>query len=71
MLNLDLHKDELLESVTDLSPLLACLESAEETIFNEEEKKVIFLDYFFVLYRSLRVFLVTNKKSSHGKHIDI
>ncbi|XP_055515429.1 zinc finger and BTB domain-containing protein 40 isoform X1 [Leucoraja erinacea] len=41
LLNLYLHKDELLESVTDLSPLLACLESAEETIFNEEEKKVI------------------------------
>ncbi|XP_051895349.1 zinc finger and BTB domain-containing protein 40 [Pristis pectinata] len=41
LLNLYLHKEEVLESVTDLSPLLACLESAEETIFSEEEKKVI------------------------------
>ncbi|XP_067826791.1 zinc finger and BTB domain-containing protein 40 isoform X2 [Heptranchias perlo] len=41
LLNLYLHKEEVLECVTDLSPLLECLDSAEETVFNEEEKKVI------------------------------
>ncbi|XP_067873668.1 zinc finger and BTB domain-containing protein 40 isoform X2 [Heterodontus francisci] len=43
LLNLYLHKEEVLECVTDLSPLLDCLDSAEEMVFNEEEKKAIFL----------------------------
>ncbi|XP_041062229.1 zinc finger and BTB domain-containing protein 40 isoform X5 [Carcharodon carcharias] len=41
LLNLYLHKEEVLECVTDLSPLLDCLDSAEEMAFSEEEKKVI------------------------------
>ncbi|XP_069775116.1 zinc finger and BTB domain-containing protein 40 isoform X3 [Narcine bancroftii] len=41
LLNLYLHREEVLEGVTDLNPLLACLDSAEETIFSKEEKKVI------------------------------
>uniref|UniRef100_UPI00398E7772 zinc finger and BTB domain-containing protein 40 isoform X2 n=1 Tax=Pristiophorus japonicus TaxID=55135 RepID=UPI00398E7772 len=41
LLNLYLHKEEVLECVTDLTPLLNCLDSAEEAVFNEEERKVI------------------------------
>ncbi|XP_072887757.1 zinc finger and BTB domain-containing protein 40 isoform X1 [Hemitrygon akajei] len=41
LLNLYLHKEVVLESVTDLSPLLACLDSAEGAVFSEEDKKVI------------------------------
>ncbi|XP_048471249.1 zinc finger and BTB domain-containing protein 40 isoform X3 [Rhincodon typus] len=41
LLNLYLHKEEVLQYVTDLSPLLDCLESTEEMVFSEEEKKVI------------------------------
>ncbi|XP_072334690.1 zinc finger and BTB domain-containing protein 40 isoform X3 [Scyliorhinus torazame] len=41
LLNLYLHKEEVLECVTDLSPLLDCLGSAGEMAFSEEEKKVV------------------------------
>ncbi|XP_072442923.1 zinc finger and BTB domain-containing protein 40 [Chiloscyllium punctatum] len=41
LLNLYLHKEEVLQCVTDLSPLLDCLASAEEMVFSEQEKKVI------------------------------
>ncbi|XP_078095316.1 zinc finger and BTB domain-containing protein 40 isoform X2 [Mustelus asterias] len=41
LLNLYLHKEEVLECVTDLNPLLDCLASAEGMVFSEEERKVV------------------------------